>query len=173
LIDKISHQGPSFAVEPSHLHLLDREVVGRARVMLPNTTAVIHVRWKVIKSSPIFLLDLRRRQTSCLRTLDLHSPTGRLAASSIGSVHHAALVTALRHRSPIRSRISPSNGRSRLGMAIVFLEGGLSPIPVQMASAKLHRGHRRGVCQFAHWAASEIALIAPYGNRSGVMGSEP
>jgi hypothetical protein len=34
-------------------------------------------------------------------------------------------------------------------MAVVFLEGGLSPIPMQMASAELHGGPRRRVCQFA------------------------
>src|SRR5215472_9612846 len=28
-------------------------------------------------------------------------------------------------------------------MAVVFLEGGLSPIPIRMASTKLHRGPRR------------------------------
>jgi hypothetical protein len=32
-------------------------------------------------------------------------------------------------------------------MAIVFLEGGLSPIPIQMASTKRHRGPRRQGCQ--------------------------
>jgi len=31
-------------------------------------------------------------------------------------------------------------------MAVVFLETGQSPIPIQMASSKLHRGpHRRGM----------------------------
>jgi len=30
-----------------------------------------------------------------------------------------------------------------LGMAVVFLEGGLSPIPMQMASTKIHRGSGR------------------------------
>ena len=33
-------------------------------------------------------------------------------------------------------------------MAVVFLEGGLSPIPMRMANTKLHRGPHRGVCQF-------------------------
>src|SRR6516162_3030896 len=42
-------------------------------------------------------------------------------------------------------RITPSNGSSRLGMAIVFLEGGLSPTPKQIASAKLHRGPVAGM----------------------------
>jgi hypothetical protein len=32
LIDQISHQNPSSAVEPSHLHLLDWEVISRAGV---------------------------------------------------------------------------------------------------------------------------------------------
>jgi hypothetical protein len=35
-------------------------------------------------------------------------------------------------------------------MAVVLLEGGLSPIPTQMASAELHRGPRGRACQFAH-----------------------
>jgi hypothetical protein len=34
-------------------------------------------------------------------------------------------------------------------MAVVFLEGRLSPIPMQMASTKLYRDPRRGVCQSA------------------------
>jgi hypothetical protein len=34
-------------------------------------------------------------------------------------------------------------------MAVVFLEGRLSPIPMRMASTKFHRGPHRGVCQFA------------------------
>ena len=34
-------------------------------------------------------------------------------------------------------------------MAVVFLEGRLSPIPMRMASAKVHRELRREVCQFA------------------------
>jgi hypothetical protein len=34
-------------------------------------------------------------------------------------------------------------------MAVVFLEGGLSPIPMRMASTKFHHGPRRRVCQFA------------------------
>jgi hypothetical protein len=33
-------------------------------------------------------------------------------------------------------------------MAVVFLEGGLSPIPMRMASTKLYREPHRGVCQF-------------------------
>jgi hypothetical protein len=35
-------------------------------------------------------------------------------------------------------------------MAVVFLEGGLSPIPMQMASTKLNRGPCRWVCQLAY-----------------------
>ena len=48
----------------------------------------------------------------------------------------------------IRCQNSPSNGRSGLGMAVVFLEGGLSPIPMQMASTKFNLGPHCGVCQF-------------------------
>jgi hypothetical protein len=35
-------------------------------------------------------------------------------------------------------------------MAVAFLEGGTSPIPMQMASTTLHRGPGRRVCQFAN-----------------------
>jgi hypothetical protein len=34
-------------------------------------------------------------------------------------------------------------------MAVVFLEEGLSPIPMRMASTKLYRDPRRSVCQSA------------------------
>jgi hypothetical protein len=34
-------------------------------------------------------------------------------------------------------------------MAVVFLEKGLSPIPMRMASTRLHREPQRRVCQFA------------------------
>jgi hypothetical protein len=34
-------------------------------------------------------------------------------------------------------------------MAVVFLEGGLSPIPMRMASTKPYRDPYRGVCQSA------------------------
>jgi hypothetical protein len=48
----------------------------------------------------------------------------------------------------IRCQNSPSNGRSGPGIAVVFLERGLSPIPMQMASTKPNRGPYRGVRQF-------------------------
>jgi hypothetical protein len=35
-------------------------------------------------------------------------------------------------------------------MAVVFLEGGTSPIPMQMASTTVYRGPGWGVCQFAN-----------------------
>jgi hypothetical protein len=54
----------------------------------------------------------------------------------------------LRPCSPIQCRNGQSNRRSGPGMAVVFLEGGLSSIPTRMASTKLHRGPHRGVCQF-------------------------
>jgi hypothetical protein len=41
-------------------------------------------------------------------------------------------------------------------MAAVFLEGGLSPIPMRMASTKCHHGPRCTVCQFAHCRARRL-----------------
>jgi hypothetical protein len=35
-------------------------------------------------------------------------------------------------------------------MAVVFLEGGMSPIPMQVARTNHYRGSRRWVCQSAH-----------------------
>jgi hypothetical protein len=54
-------------------------------------------------------------------------------------------------------------------MAIVFLEGGLSPIPMQMASTELHRGPHSGVCQFRRRTQgltklNQTQFIAEYGN---------
>ena len=45
---------------------------------------------------------------------------------------------------------SPSIGRSRFGTAVVFLEGGLSPIPMANGEHPFHRGPRLRVCQLAH-----------------------
>src|ERR1700745_238395 len=42
LIDQISHQNPSSAVEPSHLHLLDWEVISRAGVNFDATVGAEH-----------------------------------------------------------------------------------------------------------------------------------
>jgi hypothetical protein len=57
----------------------------------------------------------------------------------------------------IRCQNNPASGRSGLGMAVVFLEGGLSPIPMLMADTTLHRGPGRRVCQFSHYRTQRLA----------------
>jgi hypothetical protein len=44
-------------------------------------------------------------------------------------------------------------------MAVVFLEKGLSPIPMQMANVKCYRGPPRWVCQFAHCRMRNSQII--------------
>jgi hypothetical protein len=44
-------------------------------------------------------------------------------------------------------------------LAVVFLEGGLSPIPMHMASTKLNRGPRSLVCQFVHCRTQGLANL--------------